>query len=333
MKPVIFTDQQKQEIIADYQNGFGIGYFTKKYGVGKKSINSIINNAFVPRHPTPSTVNPIPKDIQTSIVNRYLQGETIVSLYKEYSTTLRRVKACLNKHNVPIRKFSEYHYRKYEINENFFDAIDTQEKAYILGYLYADGYNYESKRGFAIVLALKDVLMLEKFKVCIGYNGPLYVEYSKTKGTGKRHEQRGLRIANIHMAKKLKEHGCVKAKSFIIDFPNFLSDLLLPHFIRGFFDGDGTISCSEGKKNQFVFFCGSHKFLLGLKAALEKLANINVNIGRKSLTEKIFVLRSSRKDSIVKLSKLMYADSTICLQRKRDRFDKLELLFYALSAI
>ena len=60
--------------------------------------------------------------------------------------------------------------RKYNVNDNYFDVIDNQNKAYILGFLYADGCNYKNGY-FKIDLQEEDKNMLEVFKKELNFEG------------------------------------------------------------------------------------------------------------------------------------------------------------------
>lgn len=68
--------------------------------------------------------------------------------------------------------------RKYEIDENYFDIIDSEHKAYTLGFLYADGYNNEKKNIVKISLMEDDIDILKQIREPICPNKPLrYYKY------------------------------------------------------------------------------------------------------------------------------------------------------------
>jgi hypothetical protein len=58
--------------------------------------------------------------------------------------------------------------RRYELNENYFDVIDSHDKAYILGFLFADGCNNPKKYTISISLQEEDKDILEKMRILIG---------------------------------------------------------------------------------------------------------------------------------------------------------------------
>lgn len=126
---------------------------------------------------------------------------------------------------------------KYKLNENFLDNLDCQEKAYFLGIMYADGNIYNYKNSYRCSLSqcekYKDVIY--KIKEILDAEQPVYVK--KTTGQLQYH----LVLYNSHLCRKLIQYGCIPNKSLILRFPKNIPEELMPHFIRGYFDGDGCI--------------------------------------------------------------------------------------------
>lgn len=138
---------------------------------------------------------------------------------------------------------------KYSVNENYFDNIDSHNKAYILGFLYADGFiqnaRKHSSRKLGISIQEKDKKLLEDinkelestysikhYNVSGGYKiGTPYVR---------------LIISSPNLCEKVIEKGCLEHKTENLFFPTKeqVSYDLLPSFLRGYFDGDGSVYCS-----------------------------------------------------------------------------------------
>jgi hypothetical protein len=170
--------------------------------------------------------------------------------------------------------------RKYTCNSNFFEKIDTEEKAYWLGALYADGCVRNNKNSYSVTLISKDIEWLDKFKEHIEYTGLIYREYHKKFNK----ECFKLNISDNKLAQDLINCGCTERKSLTIEFPgeNILPKNLINHFIRGYFDGDGTVGVYNNsnkiktiKTIRSGMCCGSLKFMQKLIKYLN-LKNIKI---------------------------------------------------------
>lgn len=180
----------------------------------------------------------INQDKELEIIDKYINGMSINKLSKEYKLDWHFIERILIKNNITIRK-------QYKINENYFDLIDTPNKAYILGFLYADGCNssnYNKKRYcVTITLQSSDSQILYDIKNEIGYEAPIkFREYDGC-------ERVTLDICNKHMVLKLHEFGLIPNKTLTLKFPEWLNKDLYSHFIRGYFDGDGCITSNNRK--------------------------------------------------------------------------------------
>lgn len=211
--------------------------------------------------------------------------------------------------------------RKYILNESYFDEIDTPNKAYILGFLYADGYNNRINNSIVLSLSKKDREILEKISEEVGSNKPLFEsDYVNTNDGIDRH-MLILTMASKHMCESLEKWGLTQNKTFTITFPNFLREDLIPHFIRGYFDGDGC-ACSTADKGRSRFqitIMSSTRFCEGLIDYLET-QDIHFHINqpfRKSEGNKI--VRSGSNKELPKFINLIYKDADLYLNRKRNK--------------
>ena len=141
--------------------------------------------------------------------------------------------------------------KKYVINESFFEEIDTSDKAYFLGFLYADGYIDEKRGQVELTLQSKDKEILEKLSKAISSDKPLtYKKAKKHWKTGNMEsDSYRLYIKNRKMSQDLIKLGMRQNKSFTLEWPNCVPDNLIWHFIRGYFDGDGCIYYKTEKGN------------------------------------------------------------------------------------
>lgn len=218
---------------------------------------------------------------------------------------------------------------KYFYDKNFFEHIDTEGKAYWLGFIYADGYISWSKknRGYVVGIELQDsdYKHLEKFNKCIG--GNVQVVHRKRKDV----EICGVPVGDCticsirlfckKMFDDLVSHGCCMNKTSIKDAPVGVPENLLKDFLRGYFDGNGTITYSYSKRVdksyiKLFFTTGSEKFAKWLNETTKKLG-FNSYVGKNN--ENSYKVYVSEYD-VVDFLNFMYKDSNIYLQRKYEKF-------------
>ena len=215
--------------------------------------------------------------------------------------------------------------RKYPIQEDFFDKIDTQEKAYILGLLYADGWNQTDRNVVGIGLKESDKEILDKITSLIQPTKPLgYYKKNKLKrGFENSQNEYRLVIANKRISERLVELGCGKAKTHNLTFPTEeqVPSCLIRHFVRGYFDGDGSVSGDKQKQFNLV---GTINFLLPLQQILiEELGFSKTKLDQrhKERDNEIRSLRYCGINQCITFRDWLYKDATICMERKKNIFD------------
>ena len=241
------------------------------------------------------------------LVKKFETGTyTFMDLSKEFNISLPAIKGLLNRRGYKAKSQSELQ-RKYPIDETFFDKIDTQEKAYFLGILYADGVNSPERNSVAITLQEKDKAILEKLNNLLQPTKPL--QYVKLK---KGNNQYRITMVSKHISQKLSDLGCTRVKSFTLTFPEWMPKDLIPHFVRGYWDGDGWI----GKRAMTIvsteMFCNSLSDILN--ADLDINTYIRARHPERKTTTRM--MEVSGRNKCIKLIDWMYSNSTIHLERK-----------------
>ena len=264
---------------------------------------------------------------KTSLFEMYETGKyTAVDLSKIFPISNVAISGLLKRHGYKSKSQSELQ-RKYPVQEDFFDTIDTQEKAYVLGLLYADGYNDIDKNAVALGLKEDDKEILDKITKIIQPTKPLqFVHVSKkkkTKGFENSQDQYRLAIANKHISEKLVELGCGKAKTHTLKFPTEeqVPKYLQRHFIRGYFDGDGSVS---GDKQKQFSIIGTIDFLIPLQETLiEELgfSKTKLDDRHKERKNNIRSLRYCGINQCMTFRDWLYKDATIFMGRKKNIFD------------
>lgn len=232
----------------------------------------------------------------------------------------------LRRNGYPAKSASELK-RKYPIVEDFFDKINTEEKAYVLGLLYADGWNQTERNSISLGLKETDKEILDKITALIQPTKPLqYVSTSNQRQkTGFENSQNQYRlvIANKHISQRLVELGCGKAKTYTLTFPTEeqVPSHLIRHFVRGYFDGDGSVS---GDKQKQFCFVGTIDFLLPLQQILIKELNFSetkLDRRHKDSDNNIRSLRYCGVNQCITFRDWLYKDATIFIERKKKIFD------------
>lgn len=261
---------------------------------------------------------------EKNIIDLYQnKNMSTVKIGKKYGCSHKKIAKVLEAYNIPRTGISR---RKYRINENFFDKIDNQDKAYILGFLYADGCNYKPKQTVSMSLQEEDFDILEKIRVCMGNEHPLeYIDYSNKHDFGYTYKnQYRMLIFSKHMCDSLDNIGMTPNKSFTLEFPRIDKELYR-HFIRGYFDGDGSVYQSfvnENNKPVTLTITSTLLFLEKIKQIISDELGIYAGIYDASNHNGITkVLSMSTEASNIFLDWL-YLDANLYMQRKYDRYIK-----------
>lgn len=215
--------------------------------------------------------------------------------------------------------------RKYNLDEHYFDSIDNQNKAYILGFLYADGNNTPSKGTINISLKEEDKAILDRMRIELNYEKPLkFKDNSNDNHNGYISKNSWvLDFYSSYLCKVLNDIGLVPNKSLIVKFPNLPRELI-PHFIRGYYDGNGSVyQVIKSAKNHHVtvtitssiYFCKSLAEICSKE--LDMYCPVYDASNHNGLT-KVFTL--SGRNKAKKFLDWIYQDADMYLQRKYDRY-------------
>lgn len=192
-----------------------------------------------------------------------------------------------------------------------FKNINNEEKAYWLGFLYADGYVSSTEDKIELGLAEQDFHHIEKFKNFIGIQNKIsYREKTKSYRYSFR---------SSSCKQDLIKQGCVPKKSLILKYPtqDQVPKELMKHFIRGYFDGDGWFT-----NTQFCFqvgIIGTQDFINGF---LQNVKNINkhnkIFICHRQAGAKRYVF--SAYQDVFSFLNWIYKDAEIYLDRKYNSY-------------
>lgn len=261
------------------------------------------------------------------IIKHYNSYHNVKLLSKLFNVSQQTMRNLLHKNGVRTLSTDEKQKNIKKRNSMYFHVIDTPDKAYWLGFLYADGGISETnnRHNLRINLQARDKHHLEKFLQCIdGENITIF--NSQKEMNDKIYYGVYISIGDKQMIHDLIDKGCVPRKSLILKFPTQeqVPNNLLSHFIRGYFDGDGTITYSTKKDNKLKFYN------IGFLGTLDMLENILKFFKLEHLKiynhGNFFSFTIGGNRQVKKILDILYKDSydLIELDRKKDKYLQLK---------
>lgn len=260
-----------------------------------------------------------------TVVEKYLaSGCNCSSLSQEFGVGWKAISGILKRRGIEVRQGTDAKLNQYSINDRYWEKIDTEEKAYFLGFMYADGCLNYLNNAISISLQARDIEILDKLNTALDSNRPIYLEKAR-RPNGQ--DMRILQYSNKKMYQDLVNLGCTPRKSLTLQFPTReqVPEDLLRHFIRGYFDGDGCAYFGFNKK-------GHAKFVASLVSTEDFCRELDIfvkrEIGISSFTIRTFFKKdtptrtwgaSGGKNSRAFMAWL-YKDAAIYLQRKYDKY-------------
>lgn len=301
------SSEYKDQIISLFNEGYSCYKISKKLGLGKSTVERMMkaNNIDISFRST-ARQDPI-RNHTKEIIDSYIRGDGTSVITKRFNCGTSTIWKILEENGIPTKM------HQYKVKEDFFDKIDTEEKAYILGYWYADGCVDDSGK---LRISITDLEIVEKFKNILGFDGDIWVHKQESENHKTQYE---LCINRQRLAKQLIDKGCVPNKSLILKWPtlNQVPEHLISHFCRGYFDGDGSIS---GGKTTSISITSCIYFLEGLYPYLQKLG-IDKHIynrwpKRATTTRMLMFWKKSQVNSFIEW---LYRDAAIYLTRKYNK--------------
>lgn len=294
----------KEQIIELYKQGTSITQLSKQFNCHNTTIKYILAKAKLYGKEV---------KIHQNIINEYLNGESLTNLGKKYKCRRQNIAIVLlyNGYDVENRQ------NRTKFNETIFDSIDTEEKAYWLGFIFADGYISSSKYTFEISLKGADKHHLDKFNNFMQHEDQNHVKLSNIKLNNKMFKRCRWSVTNKHLWKTLNNLGCTPQKSLTLQFPNlniFKTKDLIRHFIRGYFDGDGSFSRTINART-----VSPNVSLLGTYEFLSQISNVSTIKGHflhdKRHDQNTHIMYFTQFDTIIFLD-YIYRNASIYLDRK-----------------
>lgn len=195
-------------------------------------------------------------------------------------------------------------------NENYFEKIDTEQKAYFLGFLFADGNVHKNQ--LSLEIHVKDRELLEIFKQELNLDSK--ISYRKRTNT----EVCRICITSKKICNDLEQYGIIPNKTYLTKHLPIVPKQFLPHFLRGLLDGDGWITID----NYGYYHIGFVSYSPNICEEFQQYCNSLITKKSKSkitLKDKnghSYCCQFQGLEIAKQLATALYKDNKICLSRK-----------------
>lgn len=289
----------ERQVIVEYNSGKSLSSVGKIFNLSQVTVYNILKRNNI----TLRTKGGIYKLDEDNIVSEYKIGKTCKEIADKNNVSLNTVCNILKKNKIPRDNI----YHNNDLVNNYWENIDTYDKAYFLGFLIADGN--VSGNNIRLQLSSKDEYILKIFS-------------NKTNNSNKIHsDKRGLSSFNVKRkswVSDLSKYGVVPNKTKTVYLP-ILDNEVMPHLLRGIFDGDGWVTY----KGHAIGLCGNETLITQVRDFLiTKLDIYKVKVIKNN--DNLWSISWSSKKDIKLIGDYLYKDKNDCyLHRKYNNFKKI----------
>ena len=264
-------------------------------------------------------------DFQIEVVELLKQGLRPGEVSKKLNRNGSSVSSVIKALNI-----TGYNKQENTCNHNYFDNIDTEIKAYLLGFFIADGWLNVGNSRFGLQIKEEDNIVLHYIKNEFA-NDSVISTKNRTTETVTRKNISTIRWTSSHMKDifmnkyKILENKTYD-KTFMFPFEE-IPKHLIRHFIRGFFDGDGCFS----KIRQSLSITIISTSLNFLNQIAKYFTNLSEGINEvireiNGKTTNYYTLnfnfeRTDKPEKVLKIYNYLYDDSELYLIRKKDKIE------------
>ena len=302
------SDYQK---IADmYTNGMTQQEIADIYQCSQNTISRVMQNIGLSVRP-----NGLTKEQVEQMYELYKKGFRLPQIADIYNVDRHTIGRAFKKNGFVTDR------KTYHCDEHYFDNINTQDKAYIIGLLWADGCNQLERGIVTIQLQERDQKILEQSKNVSCNERPLHKTELNNRNPNWQNSIR-LTWQSRHMAEILNNYGMVPRKSLVLEFPDWLDESLYPHFIRGYMDGDGSIYYSQQRNVFRASMIGTKMFVDIVKDICEKVG-VKTSLYHKNEHNDItYNLYTTSNSGTFTFLNWIYKDANLKLERKYNKYQQ-----------
>lgn len=315
------TELNIEEVVKKHEEGLSYNKLSLIFNESASSLQKKVIQYKEQRYKKIGPRERISEDVKDEIIYRYLyEKKGLIATGAPWGLSQKRIETVLKERGVQKRTYIEAKQiqRKYEVNDDFFKH-QSSEMAYILGFLAADGFVSSKENRISIQLQESDQDFLEKIKELIQSDRPI-----KNYLTNAGRSTCKLEVWSSEWKKDLAIYNIVPNKTFILMPPDRLDSQYYFDYIRGYFDGDGSIYVNLNKyKNEFKIIGASYDLITWMyNQFIEQGINISFKTFFTDHNVKMYEVISNNKQTIKKIYQLFYtSENVFCLQRKRQKFE------------
>ena len=249
----------------------------------------------------------------------YLTNHTLTEVSEHFNVPYKSAVNLLNRYG--YRKPSRVQTKIRRLNNatiDYFQTIDSAEKAYFLGYLFSDGYicsgNYNCSKQMSLAVQLQDRYIIDRLHANMQLNTKINVYKNSAK----------LVVTNLQLYNDLVALGMKEDKSHQDYTLPLIPDEFMNSFILGYFDGDGCITIKASHAIVVSICCNSYVFLESMQKYLESVGIFTrLNTEKRHNGSDFYVLYLKGRTNQLAFKEFVYKDSPIYLTRKYDKFMKI----------
>lgn len=263
--------------------------------------------------------NTTPKERQ-EIRDLYLSGLTIREIVELFEGRYKEGFV-----NLLIKDIARPNGKQATLFHDYFKDINSEHKAYWLGFIYADGCvkkdNGKGENGgwnLSMELKVSDKYILEELCRDLGSDkSPREYKSTESRGNFKPKHNAKIEFYSKELCGDLIKWGAVPNKTHLLKELPKIPNHLMRHFIRGYFDGDGTIYINSKSERLRTAFYGTHDFI----SSIQEYLIDELGFTRKKVTDqkdaRVSFISYAYKESL-ELCEWMYSEATIYLKRKHN---------------
>ena len=246
---------------------------------------------------------------EVCIVQTYEAGHSAKAIGRAYNLPGKdAVIGALRRANTRIRPNTEAN-RLYTINHEAFDVV-APESAYWWGFIYADGSVCRHK-SLTVGLRHTDVDHVIALNEFLQSDAPVKIRDRWLKP----HKGAYLHVTSQHMGARLEELGVLAHRPSVDLVIKNLPQKFTSHWLRGYFDGDGSVDYHKNKQPR-IRFCGRLELVSWIRKTLADECARNPKLKFYKHATGLYYIGYSGTRSVAVIMEYMYRDATIFLERK-----------------